>query len=250
MRQPDKQGFAKGHAPLRVLLLLVLATFITNAFYHRQCGGGSIPASGTRLQGNLMNFRRDIATQHDAAAARPGRLLLSEWGDFIEQLAPWDWRWTITFRNSFWDLESPSNSLRPPSKDWSLRALDGFLNELQQEVGSPIIWVIGEDFGRLGRFHAHILVANVVGPSIDEWTAKAFRRFGRNRLDYYEARRGGAHYLAKHALTETGGVHFGGAGLPGERLQNSLPVGRVVVARSANVPSSLYHMTLGRRRQR
>jgi len=128
--------------------------------------------------------------------------------------------------------------------------VDDFLGELQDEVGQPLVWVIGEDFGKYGRFHLHILVANIIGVSIDDWKAKAFRRFVRNQLDWYERGGGAAHYLAKHALTDSGGIHFGGAGLPEERLRNSMPVGRVVVVKSANVPSSLFHMTVGKRRKR
>ena len=41
--------------------------------------------------------------------------------------------------------------------------MDDFLGELQDEVGQPLVWVIGEDFGKYGRFHLHILVANIIG---------------------------------------------------------------------------------------
>ena len=246
----DKQRFANAIRHGALLILLVLAKVMNVAFIIGKTAMEAQAVADIWLKGHLVKFEREIGAEHGARAARPGRLLLSEYGDFIRQLAHWMWFWTITFRDSFWDSCSDSDSLRPPSKDWALRAIDSLLHELQQEVGSPIIWVIGADFGKLGRFHLHILLANVDGVFMDEWKAKASRRFGRNKLDYYDPSRSAAYYVAQHALTDTGDIHFGGAGLPEERLQRSLPVGRVVIARSANVPSSLFHMTLGKRRKR
>jgi hypothetical protein len=55
--------------------------------------------------------------------------------------------------------------------------------------------------------------------------------------------------MAKNGLATSGDFHFGGELLRDlSSKQTNAAVGRIVVARSADVPSAFFHMTLGRRR--
>ena len=216
-----------------------------------------------------------------ASAARCYRRVISEYGSFLAWLRFWAWFMTITLRD--WPsatapmaTREPVNTSRhqrceadrridswtpsrrggmysnDPACDLVRRKIIDFLQELQIAAGGPIAWVMAEDFGRInGRWHAHALVDGVGDLDIDYWRAEALGRFGISRIEPYDPSRGGAWYLAKNGLSEHGNLHFGGA-LAGLEIDTGATreVGRVVIARSADVPSALYHMSLGRRRIR
>jgi hypothetical protein len=81
----------------------------------------------------------------------------------------------------------------------------------------------------------------------------ARKRFGLTTIETYRPGGGADDYIAKH-LVEGGDIHSGGR-LLNEKLRDlakkSSPApGRVVVARSADVPSRLFKNTFGRGRKR
>ena len=167
------------------------------------------------------------------------RQLVSELGEFIRNLLEWSWYVTITFR--FY-----------PGRTRTLPEVIHYLNDLEHAACNPIGWIVADGFGEKGeRYHCHLLVAGVDHVDIDEWWRRSFARFGRSEIKRYDPSKGAAYYVAKHALAETGSLSVGGKLLDSPcAVTPGLPVGRVVVARSAEVPSALYHMTLGRRRKR
>ena len=213
-----------------------------------------------------------------ASAARRQRQVVPIYGDFIATLRIWVWFLTITLR----DRQSATARMAegalvktryqccdpdPRIADWmptrhGLRQHDPtcdamrtqiaeFFGDLQRAAGTDAAWIIAEDFGRGNRFHCHAVVDGVEDLDIDHWRAEASRRFGISRIEPYDPMRGGARYLAKNGLRETGNLHFGGtlADLEIDAVATQA-VGRVIVAKSADMPSQLYHMTLGRRRKR
>jgi len=214
-----------------------------------------------------------------ASDARRYRRVISEYGSFLASLRFWTWFMTITLRD--WpsatarmaDRERVSTYQRceadrridawapsrrgsmysnNPTCDFVRHTITDFLQELQIAAGEPNAWVMAEDFGRIaGRWHCHALVDGVDDLDIDSWRAEAFRRFGISRIEPYDASRGAARYISRNALTEHGNLHFGGA-LAGLEIDTAVTreVGRVVIAKSAEVPSQLFHLTLGRRRIR
>jgi hypothetical protein len=214
-----------------------------------------------------------------ASDARRYRRVIKEYGSFIAWLRLWVWFVTITFRD--WpgavaptanrELETSSTqSCDPdprigtwqpsqrgfhhgdPGSDLTRTMIKQFFTDVQQAAGRAISWVIAEDYGRLaGRFHAHALVDGVEDLDIDHWRAEACRRFGISRIAPYDPLRGAARYLARNALSANGNLHFGGT-LAGLEIDTGATreVGRVVIARSADVPSPLFHLTLGRKRIR
>jgi hypothetical protein len=203
-------------------------------------------------------------------------------GNFIASLAAWDWFINpITFRNlgpaherkPVAEIERDGNLVRiepdpllrdwapvskhhvfsgPPVPDAALAGILAYFSDLQAAAGKPIGWVFGEEFGRLGgRYHCHALVTGVAHLRRDTWWEEAFRRFGRTRIEPFDPERAAAFYTAKYAAKQLGGLHFGGtlAGVDLDRGSNSNEqVHRgVVVARSANLPSKFFRITLSRR---
>jgi hypothetical protein len=145
-----------------------------------------------------------------------------------------------------------ANSSRPPSPDSALRAIQEYFADLQKAAGHPIGWVIGEEFGRAGgRYHCHVLVTGVRDLHRQFWWQEAFRRFGRTRIEPFDAARAAAHYTAKYAAKQLGGLIFGGT-LAGVNLakteESAAPFRRgIVIAHSAPLPRAFFHMTLPRR---
>ena len=189
---------------------------------------------------------------HDARAASRQRQLISEYGRFIKNLLDWWWFVTITFRGISADGTN-SSRCRPPSRDLSFSRLVKFLDELEEATSyGSIGWVLVEDFGTLGgRYHNHILISQLPGVSYEQWRLEAQRRFGRTTFDPYDPSRHATEYIAKRALEDGNNLHFGGKRLT-RRPRVSLDDigGGIEIVHSADVDSSLFHMTLGRRRRR
>jgi hypothetical protein len=193
-----------------------------------------------------MPLDDDQYSQFSSAAERQRRLC-GTYGFFLEQIQDWDLIATFTFK----DLQDKDGRKRLWTRGSALAELLRYLDSLERAAGGRIAWVLVEDFGRITkRPHAHALIAGVA--HLDRWTwwEKAFRQFGRARIEPYVESGGGAQYLAKHALTDTGEIHFGGKMLDERTIREAARVGRVVVAHSAEVSSDLFHMTLGRRKGR
>jgi len=222
---------------------------------------------------------------HRIEAERRGRYRVSRaqlpqaFGTFIATLAAWDWFVTITLRDNIAALSetgaplqntvSPNyppdpsiHSWRPssrgfitsgaPQPDRTLASILAFFNEIEAAAGQPIGFVIGEEFGRIGgRYHCHALLTGVADLRRKRWWKRAFQRFGRTRIEPFDPSRAAAHYTAKYAAKQLGGLHFGGllATVNLRAIDDREPVrgGRIVVARSADVPSQFFHFTLGRR---
>src|SRR5712692_9078598 len=169
--------------------------------------------------------------QEEWAARRRERLRVAhEFGNFIAQLAPWDWFVNpFTFRDTRREIERgergyllrrdgysickpdprleswvPSSKHRPepgpPVPDWALAKIDEYMRDLQAAAGHPIGWLIGEDLGRLGgRWHCHGLVNAVAHLRRSQWWQIAFERFGRSAILPCDRERGAAFYTAKYA---------------------------------------------------
>jgi len=224
----------------------------------------------------LIDHRQQA--ERSASDARQMRQAIRAYGEFIASLRLWIWFVTITIRD--WQcatahiadrentsayqqcVSDPRIATWQPSRrgfhdgdpacDFVRSMIMNFFEQLQIAAGKPIAWVMAEDFGRIaGRFHCHALVDGVGDLNTDYWRGEAFRRFGISRIDPYEPSRGAARYLARNALSANGNLHFGGT-LAGLEIDTGATreVGRVVIARSADVPSPLFHLTLGRKRIR
>jgi hypothetical protein len=168
-------------------------------------------------------------------------------GFFFERVQPPAWFVTNTFR----DYADRYGRLRPPARGRALSQLREYFRELETAAKKRIGYILVLDYGNVsGRLHAHALVSGVGHLDRRVWWEKAYQRFGRTSIEPYEEHGGGAQYIAKHALTETGDLYFGGRLLDPKPIKEPQPVGRVVVAKSADVPSEFFKMgpVRGRRR--
>jgi hypothetical protein len=197
-------------------------------------------------------------------------------GDWIaNSLGPWDWFINpISFRDRHPDLErdpktgeqrqfSPIGRVGPvsifvadprlngwkpdcrgchdpgpPVPDKALAEIKDWLFQLQEAADQPIRWMIAEEYGRLDRYHCHLLVAGVGHLRRDEWWRKAFEKFGRTTISPFDPQRGGAFYAAKYAAKQLGSLHFGGPLPAGDFVATLNPpprVGRVAVTPSAKM---------------
>ncbi len=141
------------------------------------------------------------------ARRRRERSALPEaYGEFIVSLAAWDWFCTITFRNEVTD------SAR------AVAEVKAWLDLVRREAGLNFAYLIAEELGALGgRFHCHILVADVRFLNRGFWWKEAYRRFGRSRIEPCERARAASFYAAKYSAKELGEFHFGG-GLEAHRI--------------------------------
>lgn len=214
-----------------------------------------------------------------AARIRQRHLLPTAFGNFIAQLAEWDWFSTISFRDLHRDIERrkigvrlryPGYSLlksdprlkswRPSSRwfrpgplvpDWALAQVLEYMSWLQEQAGQPIGYVIGEEFGRLGgRYHCHCLIVGVGHLRRRRAWAEAFERFGRTKISPFDPKQAAAFYTAKYAAKQLGGLHFGGtlAGVDLSALENRPPApgGSREIVKSAEVPTEFFHLILRR----
>lgn len=134
----------------------------------------------------------------EARDATRNRETLQYYGDFFRSLADWNWIGTVTLRH----VLSNSRAFAEVA-DW--------LNTVQNSAKGPIAWVMAQARGELGgRLHVHLLVAGVAHLSIDVWRTDLTRRFGDSQLEEFEDSRGGAHYVAKNGLADSGDFRFGG----------------------------------------
>ncbi|HEV2177315.1 MAG TPA: hypothetical protein VGW33_08955 [Terriglobia bacterium] len=164
--------------------------------------------------------------------------MASAFGQFIADLAPWDW-----FVNPF--------SFRvEPVPDAAITQIEEYFALVQRQAVSPIGWMIAEEFGRLGgRYHCHALVTGVAKLRRHFWWREAFRRFGRTRIEPFDPKRGAAFYAAKYAAKALGQLHFGGT-LGGVDLSVSeepkAAGGRRDTVLSADLPRAFFRLGLGR----
>lgn len=178
-----------------------------------------------------------------ALRRRQRRGLPRAFGEFLADLAPWDWFMNpISFRD-----DGPSG---PPVPDAALARIKEYFSLVQREAPKPLGWVIAEEFGRLGgRYHCHALVTGVAGVWRKFWWHEALRRFGRNRIDPFDRERAAAFYAAKYEAKQLGGLHFGGT--LQEIVLSDLEIpsscgGRQTVMASADLPKTYFRLGLGR----
>jgi hypothetical protein len=191
--------------------------------------------------------------EHWAGRKRGREGVARAYGEYIASLAPWDWFLNpISFREGY-------SKAGPPAPDVAVKGIVEWFGDIQKQAGSPIGWMLGEEFGKLGgRYHCHGLITGVKELRRDFWWREAFRRFGRTRIEPFDPERGAAFYAAKYAAKQLGAVRLGGtlAGknldAPGQpptdfRLGGELvtPKRGLEVAPSADLGADFFRLGLG-----
>lgn len=189
----------------------------------------------------LADHRR--AQERWAGECRQRREMPQAFGEFLAELASWDWFMNpISFRDD--------GSGGPPVPDAALARIKEYFGLIQRGASKPIGWVIAEEFGRLGgRYHCHALLTGVADLYRKFWWAEAFRRFGRTLIEPFDRERAAAFYAAKYEAKQLGGLHFGGT-LSGIELSDleipSSSGGRQTVTASVDLPKAYFRLGLGR----
>ena len=193
------------------------------------------------MASRLVDHR--VAQEQVALRARQRRELPRAFGEFISELAEWDWFVNpISFRDD--------GVKGPPPPDLALARIGEYFGLVQRATSRPVGWVIGEEFGKLGgRYHCHALVTGVADQHRKFWWRVAFDQFGRTRIEPFDRERAAAFYAAKYAAKQLGGLHFGGT-LAGKRLSDyEVPTssgGKQTVVCSAEMPRDFFRLGLGR----
>ena len=128
--------------------------------------------------------------------------LEKEMGKFLDSVAPWDLYCHITYRPWPRRYINPRGFLSPimdtPSPVRARRLIREFVELLETKINSRVDYFVGEELGKLGRFHQHILLAgdglrDLYRRELWEWWKK---RAGRNRIEPFDPGKGAAYYLA------------------------------------------------------
>ena len=125
-----------------------------------------------------------------------------EMGNYLDTLAPWDLYCHITYRPWPRSYVNPrgfvSRILDTPSPVRARRLFGEFVALLESKINSRVDYFVGEELGKLGRFHQHALLAGDELRELrrDELWKWWDKRAGRNRIEPFDSRRGAAYYLA------------------------------------------------------
>jgi hypothetical protein len=132
-----------------------------------------------------------------------------------------------------------------PSSAFARYVFHLFSDYVERCVGAPIDYVIADQYGsRAGRFHQHALVAGrglerCPRRDLENWL---LRNAGYSRVLPFA--RGAAYYVGRFIGREAPGLEWD-LRISGEteNRSRSVDVGRTVVAKSADLPSDLFHQT-------
>jgi len=136
--------------------------------------------------------------------------LKQAWGDWVKDLALWDWYATLTFRDPSEEEQRrgyTQRGVRYADKAWGL-----FLGVLTLPLGG-MDWFRAFEFSMWrgkgqGVPHIHALMSGVADLRRDEAWQWWFNRFGFARILPYNRELGAGYYLTKYVTKELGDIRF------------------------------------------
>jgi hypothetical protein len=145
----------------------------------------------------LTDHRKKLIKEASDAARRYAGF--QEYGEFIEDLASWDWFATISLS-------------RRQSRFRAAPELNRFLGRVRTAARRPIGWFVAEArANQSGRLHFHVLIAGVAHLDRKEWLREANRVFGNSKIETFDSSLGGSFYLAQNAFaSEAAEFYLGG----------------------------------------
>jgi len=112
-------------------------------------------------------------------------------GEFLSEFR-WDWFVTLTFEH-----EVKSFTAYRRCKAW--------LGDLERAAAFPIAWFRADEYGeRTGRFHLHLLIANVEHLHRLTWMKRWEQRNGYARILPFDPGLGAAFYVSKYVTKQAG----------------------------------------------
>src|SRR5437867_11383675 len=137
-------------------------------------------------------------------AATQQKEVLDAWGNWLADLAPWDWFVTLTYRS----VGDGQYDRSPHSLWWYERAWTEFVRELSLPVRN-VRWVRAwESHKWRPEPHLHALIAGVADLQRRDAWRWWWDRYGVNRILPYAPDRGAARYIAKYVVKELGDIRF------------------------------------------
>lgn len=174
-------------------------------------------------------------------------LRLGRWLDGLGQLTEsgeWDLFVTMSYR-----VQSEGAFGQRATAGFGHALFEEFVNDFSTQSGQRVEYVLADQRGELhGRFHQHALIAAI---GLDGYPRRGIEDWFRRRAGWSRAlryRHGAAHYLARYIgrnlETAEWAIKVGD-----EIKQEKQSVGRIVLAKSAELPSVLFHQNFrGRKR--
>jgi hypothetical protein len=139
-------------------------------------------------------------------------------GSFLAEFH-WDWFVTLTFEG---DVKTFTAHHR----------CTAWLRSLEKAAGQPIAWFRGDEYGeKFGKFHMHLLIANVAHLHRFTWMERWRERNGIARIFEFDPSRGAAYYVGKYVTKQFGDWDFS-SNLAAFRIQQ--PVLSLVDQRGTN----------------
>lgn len=199
-----------------------------------------------------------MLSRNHELGCRCWRCLATVFGDWFDQLGreteAGGWRvfQTISYRtNSYlWAHGFPGYGCGMPSAEFGRHCFQDFIAHLEAQIGERLDYIVGDQFGQMhGRFHQHALLA---AKGLDKYPRSELESWLRRRAGWSRAlpfQHGAAHYLARyigrHLESADWAVRIGGEVVN----RNQRAIGRDVIAKSADVPRSLFHQTFTQRKK-
>ena len=110
-------------------------------------------------------------------------------GDFLGQYH-WDWYVTLTFAG-----DVKTFTARNRCSTW--------LRSLEKAADHPIAWFRGDEYGeKFGKFHMHLLIANVAHLHRFTWMKRWEARNGFARIFEFDSSKGAAYYVANYVTKQ------------------------------------------------
>ena len=117
--------------------------------------------------------------------------LSDAWGEFLGRY-PWDWFVTLTFAGDVKTFTAHNRG-------------NAWLRSLERAAGHPIAWFRGDECGnKFGKFHMHLLIANVAHLHRFTWMKRWEARNGWARIYEFNPALGASYYVAKYVTKQLG----------------------------------------------
>ena len=168
------------------------------------------------------------------------------------KVGAWQVFLTITYCSVVypWARGFPGSGCGMPSAAFGRHCFQDFVLHLEARTGERLDYIVGDQFGQLhGRFHQHALLS---AKGLDKYPRSELESWLRRRAGWSRAlpfQHGAAHYLARyigrHLESADWAVRIGGEVVN----RNQRAIGRDVIAKSADVPRSLFHQTFTQRKK-
>lgn len=127
--------------------------------------------------------------------------LKQAWGQFLDELAPWEFFLTMTFR----DPKDVDATWTRPGFSYANKSFRQLIHWLQPPLGEVQYAKVMELQRWRGAPHIHALLAGCADLSLPATSAYLWRNCGFNRILPYDRQLGASYYIAKYITKDIAG---------------------------------------------